>query len=254
MHQALAALIAVSLTSCALAQEAPLMPPTSDPVSFSAVGEDAPGLEGVLSIPRRPDAQTRVSGVVVCHPNPMMGGTMNDPVMLEIEDRLLDLGIAVLRFNFRGTGASEGEHGAGEIEADDVLGAVAFLRAQEAVDAERVAVAGYSFGSLMAVQAAARDEAIAAVACIGFPTGQDLVRAADFPWLANLTRPFLFVTGTADEFSSVANIMALREHYALNARVLPIEGGDHFFTDAAMRSRMGIEVAQFLSVQLLGEL
>lgn len=228
-------------------------PPTSDPVTFNAAGEDAPTLEGVFSVPQRPKAQFRVPGVVVCHPNPLMGGTLDNPVVLEIEEQLLSLGIAVLRFNFRGTGSSAGEHGQGETEADDVLGALAFLRQQQVVDEAKVAVAGYSFGSQMALRACARDHEIVAAACVGFPTGHDLVRATDYPHLADLTQPLLFVTGTEDEYSSIPNIMALRDHYGLEARVMPIERTDHFFIDAVMRSMMGRQVAQFLSIQLIGE-
>lgn len=245
--------LAVTMVAASVGHGQPA-PPTSDPVVFRAVGEDAPRLEGVRSIPRRASASLRVPAVVLCHPHPLMGGTMNDPVLLEVEEGLLGLGIAVLRFNFRGTGESEGEHGAGETEVDDVLGAVAFLRAQPTVDADRVALAGYSFGAQMALKTLARDESLAAGACIGFPTGLELVRAADYPHLADVAQPLLFVTGTEDEYSSIPNIMALREHYGLEARVLPIQNTGHFFPDAGLRSMMGRQVAQFLSMKLFGEL
>lgn len=253
MRSFMATSIAALIASTAFAQGAAMpAPPTSDPITFRAAGEDAPVLEGVLSIPRRPTARFQVTGVVICHPDPKMGGTMNNPVVLEIEERLLNLGIAVLRFNFRGTGESTGEHDGATAEADDVLGAVAVLRAQPAVDPDRIAVAGYSFGSLMALRAAARDASIVAAACIGFPTGEDLVRADDYLYLSDLSQPTLFVTGTDDQYSSIPNLMALDQHYGLAARVLPIEGANHFFSDAGKRSMMGIQVAQYLSMQLVG--
>jgi len=257
MAQKLALIIlALTIGTCALAQQDLITPApaTSDPVRFPAAGEDAPTLQGELSIPSRPNADFTVPGVVVCHPDPLMGGTMDNPVVLEIRDHLLTLGIAVLRFNFRGTGQSEGAHGNGSTEPLDVLGALAFLRAQDGVDGDRVALAGYSFGSKMAAAAAARGEGVAAIACVGFPTGHDEVTFADWEFLAEIEQPMLFVSGTDDQYSSIPNIITLRDHYDLDARVLPIEGADHFFTDAGKRSMMGIQVAQFLSMKLIGQL
>lgn len=250
VRSALAVLGILTVASCAFAQ----MPPTSDPVSFPAAGQEPPMLEGELSIPSRPDARLTVPGVVVCHPDPRMGGTMDNPVVLEMRDHLLNLGIAVLRFNFRGTGGSTGEHGDGATEPDDVLGALAFLRAQQAVGRDRVALAGYSFGSKMAARACALDREVIACACVGFPTGHEAVSLADWEFLADVDQPLLFVTGTDDQYSSIPNIIALRDHHELDARVLPIEGADHFLTSAGKRAMMGIQVAQFLSQQLFGEL
>ncbi|MFW5866822.1 MAG: alpha/beta hydrolase [Armatimonadota bacterium] len=253
-------ILATTLSTCALAQQDLITPApaTSDPVAFAAAGEDAPMLEGELSVPSRPDAEFTVPGVVLCHPDPRMGGTMDNPVVLEIRDHLLTLGIAALRFNFRGTAGSGGEHGDGATEPLDVLGALAFVRQQDAIDGGRVALAGYSFGAKMAAKAAAkaagRDEDVLACACVGFPTGHDDVTFADWEFLADVDQPLLFVTGTEDEYSSIPNIIALREHHELDARVLPIEGADHFFASAGKRSMMGIQVAQFLSMQLMGEL
>ncbi len=230
------------------------VPPTCDPVTFPAAGEDAPALEGELSIPQRPRPTTVVPGAAICHPDPLMGGTMGNPVVLELRDRLLELGIATLRFNFRGTGASEGKHDDGRGEVDDVLGALAFLRAQPAVDAARCGLAAYSFGSAMALKACARDEAVPACACVGFPTGLEPVAPEDFAYLNGLELPILFITGTRDQYSSVPNIMELVERYDLNARLVPMEGVDHFFFAPEKMRLMGIQAAQFLSQQLLGEL
>jgi hypothetical protein len=252
----IAILLLLLSATCATAQDDLITPaPAScDPVTFPADGEEPPTLQGELSIPSRPDAGFDVPGVVVCHPDPRMGGTMDNPVVLEIRDHLLTLGIAVLRFNFRGTGQSGGEHGDGATEPDDVLGALAFLRAQDAVDEEKVALAGYSFGSKMAATAASRAPQALACACVGFPTGHDEVTFADWEFLTDVKQPMLFVSGTDDQYSSIPNILALREHYELDARVLPIEGADHFFIDPGKRAMMAIQTAQFLSMQLFGEL
>jgi uncharacterized protein len=256
MHRTLTIVLALTLAACGFAQENLITPAsaTSDPVTFAAAGEDAPTLQGALDIPNRPDADLTVPGVVVCHPDPAMGGTMDNPVVLEIRDHLLTLGIAALRFNFRGTGQSEGEHSEGLTEPLDVLGALAFLRGEDAVDGDRIALAGYSFGAKMAAQAAAKDEQIAAVACVGFPTGHDELSLEDWQFLADVDQPLVFVIGTEDVYSSFSNVSALRDQHELEARVLPIEGADHFFTDPGKRAMMGIQVAQFLNMKLVGEL
>jgi len=56
---------------------------------------------------------------IVCHPHPLHGGTMTNKVVTSAAQALRDLGCATLRFNFRGTGRSEGEHDDGRGEGDD---------------------------------------------------------------------------------------------------------------------------------------
>ncbi|MFO8080533.1 MAG: alpha/beta fold hydrolase [Armatimonadota bacterium] len=255
MTRSLTIILALTLATCVFAQENLITPApaTADPVRFPAAGEDAPMLQGELCVPSRPEAGFEVPGVVVCHPDPRMGGTMDNPVVLEIRDHLLTLGIAVLRFNFRGTGQSEGEHGDGATEPRDVLGALAFLRGEDGVDGDRVALAGYSFGAKMAAKAAADAKDVAAIACVGFPTGRDELSLEDWQFLADVKQPLLFVTGTEDQYASIPNIKVLRDHHELDAQVLPIEGADHFFTDAGKCTMMGIEVARFISKHLVGE-
>ncbi len=55
---------------------------------------------------------------LVCHPHPLGGGTMHNKVVFRAAAGLVDAGLATLRFNFRGVGASTGRHGeiAGGVE------------------------------------------------------------------------------------------------------------------------------------------
>src|ERR1044071_6569767 len=112
-------------------------------VRFTAAGEQPPALEGELWVP---DVAGPVPGVVVAHPHPLRGGSMDSNVVLAVCQGLQAAGIAALRFNFRGVDGSEGEHGEGIAEAGDVLGALSFLAEQPSIDARRVGLAGYSFG------------------------------------------------------------------------------------------------------------
>src|ERR1700689_4213973 len=61
---------------------------------------------------------------VVCHPHPLFSGTMHNLVVYQTAKALHLRGIPVLRFNFRGTGQSEGVHDDGKGERDDLLAAL----------------------------------------------------------------------------------------------------------------------------------
>src|SRR5947199_422566 len=79
-------------------------------------------LEGRLAVPAGARA-----GVVICHPHPLYGGDMDNPVVVRVAEVCRELGLATLRFNFRGVGASTGRHGEGRDERHDVVGALAHL-------------------------------------------------------------------------------------------------------------------------------
>ncbi|MDP6107210.1 MAG: CocE/NonD family hydrolase, partial [Candidatus Brocadiia bacterium] len=91
---------------------------------------------------------------------------MHDMVLDSLAAGLLERGIATLRFNFRGVGASEGVYDGGAGEEDDARAALATLSAEPAVDGQRLGLAGYSFGAGVAVGAAARASGIAALVLV----------------------------------------------------------------------------------------
>src|SRR5260221_12409425 len=105
-------------------------------------------LEGLLANPGRGAA-----AAVVCHPHPMYGGSMYNNVVDAMLAAMWQLGYATLRFNFRGVGASEGEHDGGIGEDDDAASAIAFLRSQPGVRKGEAVMAGYSFRATVAVYA-----------------------------------------------------------------------------------------------------
>ena len=108
-------------------------------------------LEGRLVSPRR--AETG-AGVVICHPHPLYGGSMDNNVVYAVSKALAEKGITSLCFNFRGVGRSEGLHDDGRGEIDDTLAAIAFLAGCSEIDSGRVGLAGYSFGGAVALNAA----------------------------------------------------------------------------------------------------
>ncbi|MBU2887639.1 alpha/beta fold hydrolase [Gilvimarinus agarilyticus] len=91
---------------------------------------------------------------VVCHPHPLHGGTMNNKVVTTLARTYRDLGVGVLRFNFRGVGRSGGEHDHARGEVDDAV-AVASALLQERPKAPLL-LAGFSFGASVAAQASYR--------------------------------------------------------------------------------------------------
>ena len=107
-------------------------------------------LEGLLEFPSA--ALTCVA--VICHPHPLFGGTLHNKVVHTLARALRAGGAATLRFNFRGAGGSAGIHDEGVGETEDALAAVASAR--RAVPGVSLILAGFSFGAVVALRAAAQ--------------------------------------------------------------------------------------------------
>lgn len=91
---------------------------------------------------------------VVCHPHPLYGGTMDNKVVTTLTRTFKDLAIPVVSFNFRGVGQSEGLHDYARGEVDDLLAVIAWAKQQ--TQAEKLYLAGFSFGSYVAAAGASR--------------------------------------------------------------------------------------------------
>lgn len=181
---------------------------------------DGAALEAWLRPP-----QTSRGGVVICHPHPLYGGDMDNPVVVRVAEVCADLGLATLRFNFRGVGASTGTHGDGEAEQLDVQAALAHL-ARELPAGMPPALAGYSFGAVVAAQVVGRGARVAALALIAPPLG--LRGEGPFVGLANGDEPLLIVAGSQDEYCPRAALEALAVRLP-RARVHIVQGANHFF-------------------------
>src|SRR5207245_7735296 len=126
-----------------------------------AAGADL-SLEARLSLPASPTA-----GVVICHPDPLYCGDMENPVVVRVQEVCAGLGLATLRFNFRGVGASGGVHAGGVGEQDDASAALDALA--KAIGGGVLAIAGYSFGARIAALVGVRDGRIGGMALIAPP-------------------------------------------------------------------------------------
>lgn len=178
-------------------------------------------LEGVLSFPI--DAPL-CPGVVICHPHPEYGGDMNNNVVAGIRKALVFEGFAVLRFNFRGVGASEGSHGQGRGEVEDVVSALSFLKSQPMVDSGRLFMVGYSFGAWVGLRAACTVENLQAVAGIAPPFGM-----FDFDFLDNIPFPILVVSGDQDDFCNLKALEGTFERIPSLKRKIIVPESDHFY-------------------------
>jgi hypothetical protein len=184
------------------------------PVSL-AVGPDL-SLEALLALPDSPTA-----GVVICHPHPLYGGDMENPVVVRIQEVCSALGLATLRFNFRGVGASGGVHAGGIGEQDDAVAALDILA--RAIGHGVLAIAGYSFGARIAALVGSRDRRIAGLALVAPPLAM-----SDFGFLQDQKIPTLAVVGTRDQYcppDAFTSFVAERPWI----KAATIEGADHFF-------------------------
>ena len=185
---------------------------------------DIPGPAGRLeAILMRPEKDP-VAAAVICHAHPLHGGMMHFKVVFRAAKALQGQGVAVLRFNFRGVGRSEGVHDHGRGELDDA--AAALDEMQRRFPARPLILGGFSFGSAVSLRLGAKDGRAGALFAMGFPVSS----LPDMSFLSGIQRPCLFVQGEHDEFGPKD---AVREAAALVAAssLVIVPGADHFFTD-----------------------
>ena len=180
---------------------------------------------------------------VVCHPHPLFGGTLHNKVVFHTMKALNSFGFPVLRFNFRGTGLSQGEHDEGGGEVEDVRAALAWLDAEFHLP---LLFAGFSFGAAVGLRAACADARVRAVIGVGTPAipvaaGTEQPRVYTFDFLAGCTKPKLFVSGARDQFGPRAEMEELVASLPEPKKLVLIEGGDHFFEGRLRELREAIE-------------
>jgi len=177
-------------------------------------------LEAVLWTPGH-GTQPRF-GAVVCHPHPLFGGTLHNKVVYQAAKALDGQYGAVLRFNFRGTGLSEGKHDRGQGEQGDVAAALDFLAAE--YPGLPLVLAGFSFGCWVGLRVGCKDARVKRLIGIGAP-----VNNSDFSYLQSCEKPKLFVNGSNDEFGDLDKLEKLIETLPGEKQLVVVEGVDHFF-------------------------
>jgi hypothetical protein len=182
-----------------------------------------PGPAGRLeAILWTPTGETPRVAAVVCHPHPLFGGTMHNKVVYQATKSLDALGLPVLRFNFRGTGMSEGKHDRGEGERGDVGAALDFLAGEFA--GVPLLVAGFSFGCWVGLRVGCEDARVTTLIGLGAP-----VNSSDFSYLARCAKPKLFVHGGNDQFGDARKLRSMVASLPGENRVVVVNEADHFF-------------------------
>jgi alpha/beta superfamily hydrolase len=170
----------------------------------------------------RDDPEKSPHGVaVIAHPHPLFGGTMDNKVVQTLARAFVQCGWQVIRFNFRGVGASAGTHDAGAGEARDLLRVV-----EQVAPEGPLALAGFSFGSFVASHALAQVWPQRMVQKVVF-VGTAAQRFEVAPIANELHEKTLVVHGEQDDTVSLASVMDWARPQSLPVTVVP--GGGHFF-------------------------
>ena len=162
--------------------------------------------------------------VILCHPHPVYGGTMNNRVIYRAAKAAAKAGFAALRFNFRGVGTSTGHYDQGLGEKEDVAAAIDWV--EDRFPGKPLAVLGYSFGAWVGLQVGCLDPRIRAIVGIGLPLDM-----YNFEFLLDYQNPSLYIVGNRDEFCSPMNLENLIRRLPFASRVHRVQGADHFFSE-----------------------
>lgn len=177
-------------------------------------------LEALLDTP---DGAPRAA-VVFAHPLPTHGGTMHTKAVFQGTKGLARAGCAVLRFNFRGVGSSEGAFDGGEGEKGDFTAALDFMAAR--YPGIPLWAAGFSFGSWVALETGAADDRVAALIGIAPPVAK---AGYDFSNTKPSTKPKFFVVGEADDICPLEDMWAFYGLLPEPKELVVIDAADHLF-------------------------
>jgi hypothetical protein len=188
-------------------------------------------LEALLE---EPEDQEPRHAVLVCHPHPQHGGTMHNKVVYRIARGLRRSGAVVLRFNYRGVNLSEGQYDRGVGELEDARAALALLRSRYPL--LPFSLAGFSFGSRIALKLGCETAEPAHLIAVGFPAN----------WVENHSIgqcpvPRTFIVSTNDEFCAIPSMEKYFEQLEGPKELIWIQAQDHFFGGALEEFEKAIE-------------
>lgn len=162
------------------------------------------------------------AAVVIGHPLTEMGGTMHTKVVYQAAKALSRIGCAVLRFNFRGAGASAGTFSNGPGEQDDFRAALDYMAAE--YPGAPLWAAGMSFGSFVALSCGAADPRVTALLGICPP-----IAKYDFKAVEHSATPKFFIHGEFDEICPLRDMKAFYARAAEPKELVVIDAADHLF-------------------------
>lgn len=192
-------------------------------------------LESVLCLP---EGNGRFPCVVVCHPHPLYGGSMDNNVVDAVCETLAEVAIAAFKFNFRGVGRSQGRYDDGRGESDDARNAIGYVSTLKEIDATRIGLCGYSAGAGFSLPVCWSDERIKAIAAISPP-----LEMFDFSFITDCQKPLLLVSGNCDDFTPAERFIAFCRDLKETCEYELIVGADHFW--AGYETYLAERVASF---------
>ena len=192
-------------------------------------------LEGMVAIP---EGAGPFPAVVLCHPHPLYGGSMDNNVVNSLSESLTQASYVSFKFNFRGVGGSQGKFGQGIDEQADVEAAISFISTVRKVDSRRIGLAGYSAGAAFALPVGCKDSRIKALAAISPPLDM-----FNFDFLKSCPKPRFLVSGSRDDFTSADQFSEFCGNLAETKQCAIIPGADHFWRE--YESRLAPRVAAF---------
>lgn len=162
------------------------------------------------------------TAAVITHPHPLYGGDMHNHIVAAIAGVYQEKGYTTLRFNFRGTGGSQGRHDEGRGERNDVMGAINYLRSN---GASRIDLAGYSFGSWVNAHLTCADAGIDRMVMVSPPIG-----FIEFKEVGAIDCLELAITGSRDDIAPAGLVQDALPGWNPEARFEVINGADHFYS------------------------
>jgi alpha/beta superfamily hydrolase len=192
-------------------------------------------LEGILAIP---EGAGPFPGVIVCHPHPLYGGSMDNDVVYSLCETLTQASLASFKFNFRGVGGSQGEFGQGIGEQEDVKAAISFITTVKEINSQRIGLAGYSAGAGFALPIGFKDNRIRALAAVSPP-----LPMFDFDFLKSCPKPKLLISGSWDNLIPTDQFLEFCQNLPEPKVCETIEGADHFWW--GYESRLAAKVTAF---------
>lgn len=217
----------------AVSSDVPWLTPAGVPLVALPPGDHnlmLPGMAGPVEAALTVPAGAPAGFAIVCHPHPLMGGSMDNKVVTTLTRACRDAGLLVLRFNFRGVGASAGsfDHGAGE--RDDVLRLANWLGSQSGLPWRLLA--GFSFGAFVSAQVLERLSQQASQPAHGSLPDLWLVAppVTRFSFSAATLPPATQVIyGDADEVVDPARIADWLARAPAGTKITVAAGAGHFF-------------------------
>lgn len=180
--------------------------------------------------------------VLVLHPHPLYGGTMNNKIVYRLFHSFVEQGFSVLRFNFRGVGKSQGKYDEGVGELSDAATALDWLQHNNP-DAPTCWIAGFSFGAWISLQLLMRRPELEGFVAVSPPAN-----LYDFAFLAPCPSAGLITQGDKDDVVSEEIVSKLAARISKQAEYKVISGADHYYR--GFEDELGATVTDYVKKRM----